>query len=87
MGSFQVNPQKIVLYRLAIELSLKIVSLFKDFQLSIGINHSNFKLRLRLSLKNNWYYRLFGLVITTSFTQAPGDNSSSQRMVLNKSSG
>src|SRR6056297_1751643 len=45
-----------ILYRLAIELSLKIVSLFKAFQLSVGINHSNFKLRLRLSLKSNWYY-------------------------------
>ena len=45
-----------ILYRLAIELSLKIVSLFKAFQLSVSINHSNFKLRLRLSLKNNWYY-------------------------------
>jgi hypothetical protein len=87
MDSFPVDPEKIVLYRIAAELSLKIVSLFKAFQLSIGIIHSNLKHRLRLSLKNNWYYRLFGLVITTSFTQAPGDNSNSQRMVLNRSSG
>jgi len=36
-------------------LSLKIASLFKAFQLAIGINHCNLKVRLKLTLKYNWY--------------------------------